>query len=89
MLESRLLGMYQIKITKIGILLFKSHVYMAHRTGFNMQLLDERLNRVGFRRFLSKKRPEFLDLWFIGFNGDVSESEAREMFSRYTDIPMA
>ena len=63
----------------------RGEVYMAHKTGFSLQLLGQRLFEAGFRAVFGKQHS--LELWFTAFNGDISDAEAREVFARYTDIP--
>ena len=65
----------------------RGEVYMAHKTGFDLQLMGARLKQAGFPRYFGKRRPRFIDLWVIAFNGQVSDSEARAGFERYTNIP--
>jgi SAM-dependent methyltransferase len=62
-------------------------VYMAHKTGLSLQLLGERLRQAGFRRLVGKRRPQYLDLWFIAFKEQVDDNTARKAFYRYTNIP--
>jgi hypothetical protein len=63
--------------------------YMAHKSGFNVQLLGNLLRRAGFFQVTGRERRQFFDLWFIAFKSDVSTSYAREQFSHYTDISLA
>ena len=65
----------------------RGEVYMAHKTGFDLQLLGARLKQAGFLRYFGRRRRQFMDLWFIAFKGDASESEIRSKFQQYTDIP--
>lgn len=65
----------------------RGEVYMAHKTGFDLRLLGSSLKRAGFPRYFGKRRPRSLDLWFIACNGEVSESEVKARFQRYTDVP--
>ena len=67
----------------------RGEVYMAHKTGFDLQLMASSLKRAGFPRYFGVRRPRFLDLWFIACNGQVSESEVRTWFQRYTDVPIS
>ena len=64
----------------------RGEVYMAHKTGFDLRLMASRLKQAGFSRYLGVRRPRSLDLWFIACKGQVSESEVRTRFQRYTDI---
>ena len=67
----------------------RGDVYMAHKTGFDLKLLGAKLKQAGFPRYFGKRRPRFIDLWFIAFNHPVSDSEIRESFQRYTNVPHA
>ena len=60
---------------------------MAHKTGFDLQLLAARLKQAGFHRYFGRRRQQFMDLWFIAFKGHVSESELRTKFQQYTNVP--
>jgi hypothetical protein len=48
--------------------------YMAHKSGFNLQLLGNLLRRAGFFQVTSRSRRRFLDLWFIAIKSDVPTS---------------
>ena len=65
----------------------RGEVHMAHKTGFDLQLLAARLKQAGFHRYFGRRRQQFMDLWFIAFKGDVSESELRTKFQQYTNVP--
>lgn len=64
----------------------RGEVYMAHKTGFDLQLLGARLKQAGFTRYFGRRRRHLMDLWFIAFKGYASESEIRLKFQRYTDV---
>lgn len=65
----------------------RGEVHMAHKTGFDLRLLGARLKQAGFTRYFGRRRRQFMDLWFIAFKGEVSESETRLKFQQYTDVP--
>jgi len=67
----------------------RGNVYMAHKTGFSLQLLGKRFEQAGFRRYFGKRRPQHIDLWFIAFRAEVGDKAARRALEQYTDIPLA
>ena len=57
--------------------------YMAHRTGFSMELLNEHAKRAGFASIMGRQRTIFVDLWLIATKSQAEEATVREMMEVY------
>jgi len=59
-------------------------VYMAHKTGFSLELLAKRLNQSGFGQYHGRRRRSHRDLWFIAAKNKVSAGVMEDIFIQYT-----
>ncbi len=58
-------------------------VYMAHRTGFSMQTLQNAASKAGFQAVLGRRRAEFVDLWLVGTPGEVSREVITDLMDNF------
>jgi len=59
------------------------NVYMAHKTGFTYQVLDDFFNRGGFQVRAGRRRGDFFDLWIIASKNLRSEEVMRSMAAEF------
>lgn len=59
------------------------NVFMAHKCGFTLNILSNCLINCNFQSLLGGSRPEFYDLWLLGFKKEVSSEYAKLIAERY------
>lgn len=59
-------------------------IYMAHKTGFSLELLAKRLSQAGFGQFHGGRRRPRRELWFVATKTKVSADVVKEIFLQYT-----
>lgn len=62
----------------------RGEVYMAHKTGFNLQLLAKRVQEAGFGQFFGMKRPAQRDLWILACKREASSEKVEDLFYTFT-----
>jgi SAM-dependent methyltransferase len=61
-------------------------VYMAHKTGFDVRLLGERIKEAGFGSNIGRRNPKNFDLWFVAFMQRLEDSELFAKYHQYTSF---
>lgn len=62
----------------------RGQVYMAHKTGFSLELLAKRLNQAGFGQYQGRRRKRNRDLWFAALKNKATSDAMNDIFIRYT-----
>lgn len=62
----------------------RGKIYMAHKTGFSLQLLAKRLGEAGFGQYHGGRRRHRRELWFIATKTKVSADTAKDIFIQFT-----
>jgi hypothetical protein len=60
------------------------NLYMAHRSGFTAQSLNDQLRAAGFARGLVTRTPGF-NLWALATKGDVTDDDLRLLAANYLE----
>lgn len=64
----------------------RGEVYMAHKTGFNLQLLAKRLKEAGFGQMVGKNNRPTKDLWFVVTKHAAQVDAVKALFNTYTRL---
>lgn len=64
----------------------RGKIYMAHKTGFSLELLGRKLSEAGFRRYSGRRRRNKHDLWFLATKGECAPERLQEMFEAYCPV---
>ncbi|MDD3182945.1 MAG: methyltransferase domain-containing protein [Alphaproteobacteria bacterium] len=62
-----------------GEALAHGHHYMAHKTGFTLNMLMHALYAAGFASIAGKRRMRELDMWVVASRGALEEAALREL----------
>jgi SAM-dependent methyltransferase len=61
----------------------QGNIYMAHKCGFTYSALNSAFFDAGFKYTFGGRRPEYYDLWLLGFKYQVSEAKMKNIAETY------
>lgn len=59
------------------------NLYMAHRCGFDLQVLADTLQACGFAKSVGRARPDQYDLWILATQQPLSDLDMRQLAARH------
>lgn len=59
-------------------------VYMAHKTGFSLNLLAKNLRTAGFKKLFGTRDKSNMDLWFVATKNNMSDDAIKKLFVQYS-----
>ena len=66
----------------------RGQVYMAHKTGFTVELLNGELLRAGFAQVGVSRRPAHIDLWAVALKSEVAREAFDRLFRQFTFVQL-
>lgn len=60
------------------------HHYMAHKTGFDLKALADRLDEAKFAKYYGRCGHKTRDLWFVAFKQTVDAEIGKDIFQNFT-----
>ncbi|MFT7460806.1 MAG: SAM-dependent methyltransferase [Planctomycetota bacterium] len=65
----------------------RGEIYMAHKTGFDLQSLGGSFKEAGFARYLGYRNPGAYELWMIGFNEEKDSEQGNSLMREFCGNP--